>query len=113
MIKIIRGIGVVHTGNVAYLPAHKAPKTAHIDVVTLSGYVGLLLVQLNVLPAIWQAIQTGVAAPISSVLMMVVGLALYLYNSVETGNRLYTIGNAIGFVCNLILLFVIIVRMIK
>lgn len=109
--KLIRGIGLVQTGNVTYLP--NATKKARITAVDFAGYLGLLLVQLNVLPAIWQAVQTGITAPLVSVVMMVIGLGLYLYNSLETGNRLYTIGNAIGFVCNLVLLFVIIVRGIK
>lgn len=70
----------------------------------LIGYIGLALVQLNVLPAIWQAFKTGHSAPLVSVALMVVGLACYLYNSVLTGNRLYTVGNAIGLFCNTALL---------
>lgn len=76
----------------------------------LIGYIGLALVQLNVLPAIWQAFQTGQSAPLASVILMVVGLACYLYNSIMTKNRLYTVGNGIGLFCNTALLAAIVVK---
>lgn len=109
--KIIRGIGVVNTGNVYHLPvAPKRIKSTAEEVTALVGYIGLALVQLNVLPAIVKAIETGASAPILSIIMMIIGLACYLYNSVKTGNTLYTVGNAVGLVSNLILLFAVIFR---
>lgn len=97
--------------NVIVFPVKRQqPKLARFDHTTAIGYIGLLLVQLNVLPAILEAIKTGASAPIASILMMVVGLACYLYHSVKTGNMLYTIGNGVGLACNLVLLFAVILK---
>lgn len=76
----------------------------------LVGYLGLAFVQFNCVPAIIAALQQGHSTPISGVILTVVGLACYLYNAVVTKNTLYIIGNTIGLVGNLILLFAILVK---
>lgn len=96
--------------NVIQFPVRSKPELAKFNHADAIGYVGLALVQLNVLPGIWQAFKGGASAPISSILLMVVGLACYLYNSVKTGNTLYTVGNAVGLVANLVLLFAVLYK---
>lgn len=96
--------------NVIQFPVKQKPKLASFDHTAAIGYVGLILVQLNVLPAIIEAIKTGSSAPVSSILMMVVGLSCYLYNSVKTRHTLYTVGNACGLFCNLVLLLTVILK---
>lgn len=96
--------------NVIEFPPRKAPVLKTFDHTAAIGYIGLLLVQLNVLPAILEALRTGASAPLASILMMVAGLACYLFHSVKTSNLLYTIGNGCGLACNLVLLFAVIWR---
>jgi uncharacterized protein with PQ loop repeat len=74
------------------------------------GYAGLVLLQLNYVPAIYQAIKTGETMPIASLLFSIAGLSCYLYNSVKLKNTLYTIGNAIGLLGNLILLGMVVTK---
>lgn len=74
------------------------------------GYVGLVLLQLQYVPAIVQAIKTGCTMPVSSILLFIAGLSCYLYNSVKLGNTLYTIGNAVGLLGNIVLLIVVLLK---
>ena len=72
------------------------------------GLLGLIMLQSNSLPAVFYAIETGKAAPVSTILMTLGGLSCYLWHSViETKNTLYTIGNCIGLLGNSILLYVV------
>jgi hypothetical protein len=80
------------------------------DKAELIGYVGIALIQLNVIPAVVQAVRLGVSAPLSSIILMLTGLGLCLYNSISTGNKLYTVGNLFGFIGNLILLLAVILK---
>ncbi len=95
--------------NVIQFPC-KRPKLEQFDHVTAIGYIGLILLQAQYIPAIWECITTGSSAPVSSILLFIIGLACYLYNSVKLGNTLYTIGNAIGIIGNLILLGMVITK---
>lgn len=68
------------------------------------GYVGMGLITFNTIPSIVQALKSGIDIPITGVVLMVAGLICFLYNSIKTGNTLYTVANGIGLVGNLILL---------
>lgn len=68
------------------------------------GYLGLILLECNYIPAIWSAIQTGVTLPITSLLFYVAALSCFMYNAVKERNTLYIICNAFGIVGNAILL---------
>ena len=73
----------------------------------LIGWAGLGMLQFNSIPAIFQAVESGQSAPISTIMLTLAGLACYLYNSIKTGNTLYTAGNIIGIIGNSILLAVV------
>ena len=71
------------------------------------GVLGMVMLQSNSLPAVFYALETGKAAPISTILMTLGGLSCYLHHSIVTRNYLYLIGNCIGLIGNSILLYVV------
>lgn len=74
------------------------------------GYVGMAMLQFNSVPAIIQALKTGASAPIATMFLSIAGLSCYLYNSVKTGNTLYTVGNIIGIIGNTILVIAVLAK---
>lgn len=80
-----------------------------MDKVSVIGYLGLALLQFNCIPAIIQALKTGQSTPINGVILSIMGLSCYLYNSVKTSNTLYTVGNLIGLIGNIILLIALLI----
>lgn len=74
------------------------------------GYIGMAMLQFNSIPAIVQALKTGASAPIATMMLSIAGLACYLYNSIKTGNTLYTVGNIIGIIGNTILLVAVLTK---
>jgi len=70
----------------------------------IMGWVGLGCLQFNSVPAIISSIETGNTTPIGTILLTMIGLALYLVRSLATNDTLYTVGNVIGLVGNAILL---------
>lgn len=70
----------------------------------ISGWVGLACLQFNSVPAIISSIETGETTPTGTILLTLIGLSLYLIRSLKTSDTLYTVGNTIGIVGNLILL---------
>ena len=70
----------------------------------IAGWVGLGCLQFNSVPAIISSIETGSTTPVGTVGLTLVGLVLYLIRSISAQDTLYTVGNTIGIVGNLILL---------
>ena len=70
----------------------------------LARWIGLGCLQFNSVPAIMASIETGSTTPVGTVVLTLVGLSLYLIRSLKTADTLYTVGNTIGIVGNLILL---------
>jgi len=70
----------------------------------ISGWVGLAMLQFNSVPAIISSMETGETTPVGTILLTLGGLSLYLIRSLKTNDTLYTVGNTIGIVGNLILL---------
>ena len=70
----------------------------------VAGWVGLGCLQFNSVPAIMSSIQTGSTTPVGTVALTLIGLFLYLVRSIKASDTLYTVGNTIGIVGNLILL---------
>ena len=54
--------------------------------------------------AIISALENGTSTPIATVSLTILGLTCYLYHSIKRGDVLYTAGNLIGIVGNIILL---------
>lgn len=75
-----------------------------INFYELSGWVGLGCLQFNSIPAIISSLETGNTSPIGTVVLTIIGLTLYLVRSIATKDTLYTTGNVIGIVGNVILL---------
>ena len=70
----------------------------------LAGWVGLGCLQFNSIPAIISSLETGNTSPVGTVVLTIIGLTLYLVRSIATKDTLYTTGNVIGIVGNIILL---------
>ena len=70
----------------------------------VAGWVGLACLQFNSVPAIISSVETGSTTPVGTVGLTLVGLVLYLIRSISAQDTLYTVGNTIGIVGNLILL---------
>jgi len=73
----------------------------------MAGWIGLGCLQFNSIPAIISSINTGSTTPLASVYLTLLGLTLYLIRSINANDTLYTVGNTIGIIGNLILLFTI------
>ena len=79
-------------------------KKLNFNFYELAGWVGLGCLQFNSVPAIISSLETGNTSPIGTVVLTIVGLSLYLVRSLATKDTLYTTGNVIGIVGNVILL---------
>jgi uncharacterized protein with PQ loop repeat len=77
-----------------------------MDFKNLIGWVGMAMLQFNSIPAIFSAVQTGAKYPLATIILTIVGLSCYMYRAVIDNDKLYMVGNTIGLVGNLILLFV-------
>ena len=79
-------------------------KKLNFNFYELAGWVGLGCLQFNSIPAIISSLETGNTSPVGTVVLTIVGLSLYLVRSIATKDTLYTTGNVIGIVGNVILL---------
>jgi hypothetical protein len=70
----------------------------------IAGWVGLACLQFNSIPAIISSVETGSTTPLGTIYLTLIGLALYLVRSLKANDTLYTVGNTIGIVGNVILL---------
>jgi len=70
----------------------------------VAGWIGLGCLQFNSVPAIISSVETGSTTPVGTVGLTLIGLVLYLIRSITAQDTLYTVGNTIGIVGNLILL---------
>ena len=68
------------------------------------GWVGLGCLQFNSIPAIISSVETGSTTPVGTVALTLIGLSFYLVRSLTAQDSLYTVGNVIGLVGNLVLL---------
>ena len=84
--------------------------TAKFTSSQIVGYAGLILLQCNFLPAIYQAIQSDVKMSVPSLALYVVALSCFLYNSVKEKNTLYIWSNIFGVVGNAILLTLAVIK---
>ena len=76
----------------------------------ISGWLGMLLLQGATVPQLLETIITGEAdlAPLSMVLMVWVGLALYMWRAIADRDWLYMTSNGIGIFFNSVLMAIII-----
>ena len=77
---------------------------------SITGWTGMLLVQCASFPALYELIVLGQAElpPLSMVLMMQAGLALYFWRAIIQKDFIYLVSNGIGF-CIQTLLFCLII----
>jgi uncharacterized protein with PQ loop repeat len=80
-----------------------------LNTASVSGWAGLALIHGSTLPTIIQALATGSSPdlPLSLVLMVWSGLALFLVNAILTRNMLYISSNAIGFAGQSVMLMLV------
>ena len=76
------------------------------------GWAGMLLVQCASFPALYELIILGQAElpPLSMVLMLQVGLALYFWRAILQKDFVYLVSNGLGFCVQTILFCLIIFR---
>ena len=76
------------------------------------GWVGMLLVQCASFPALYELIILGQAElpPLSMVLMLQAGLALYFWRAILQKDFVYLVSNGLGFCVQTILFCLIIFR---
>ena len=76
------------------------------------GWLGMLLVQGASFPALYELIVMGKAdlPPLSMVLMLQIGLALYFARALIQKDTVYLISNGIGFAIQTLLFCVIIYK---
>lgn len=76
----------------------------------IAGWVGMLMLQGATVPQLVETIITGDAnlAPLSMVLMVWIGLALYMWRAVADRDWLYITSNGIGIFFNTLLMAIII-----
>ena len=68
------------------------------------GILGMVLLQSNSLPFIWDIINGNKTGNIQSSVQAVLGLSCYLFYSIKRRDWLYTVGNLIGITSNLIII---------
>lgn len=72
---------------------------SHHKAANALGWVGMLLLQMQSIPAIIQTVTNEATnIPLSLPVMCMMGLACYLYRSLVQGDTLYTVGNTIGLI---------------
>ena len=72
------------------------------------GFIGIVIMQLNSIPAIIQAKETGLAAPVLSITMTLTGYICYLIIESYYKQWLYVFGSTCGLIGNMLLLFFVI-----
>ena len=77
---------------------------------SITGWLGMLLVQCASFPALYELIVLGQAElpPLSMVLMLQAGLALYFWHAILQKDFIYLVSNGIGF-CIQTMLFCLII----
>jgi uncharacterized protein with PQ loop repeat len=81
-------------------------KGKKMDYKNLIGWVGMAMLQFNSIPAIFSAIENGTKYPLATMLLTIGGLGCYMVRAIADNDKLYIVGNSIGIIGNLILLFV-------
>lgn len=71
------------------------------------GWVGMGMLQFNSVPAIHSAIVHGTSTPLATVCLTIGGLVCYLIRAVCRFDMLYLVGNMVGLIGNLVLLYVL------
>lgn len=76
----------------------------------LTGWLGLVLIHGATLPTLWERLNGNVVSmpELSLVLMVWAGLICYFVRAVLQRDTIYMISNGIGFVCNSLLLSLIV-----
>lgn len=71
------------------------------------GWIGMAMLQFNAVPAIHSALVNGTSTPKATVMLTIGGLTCYLIRAICRYDMLYLVGNMIGLIGNLILLWVL------
>ena len=76
----------------------------------IGGWVGMCLIHSATLPVTVSNIlgYSNQLPPLSMVLLVWAGLALFLWRAIERKDTLYTVSNSVGFVLNSVLLAIIV-----
>lgn len=88
----------------------KAVKTPPVTLSQVVGIVGLIMVQLNVLAAVFGVFSTGNHIPVSGLLFIMVACLCFLFNCIKEKLWLYTLCNAGTLAGNAVILLVVILR---
>ena len=74
------------------------------------GFLGTVCLQLSAVPGVFQALATGESAPVSSILLVILGLMACLVQEINVRLWAYVAGSVIGIIGNVAILAVLIWR---
>jgi hypothetical protein len=85
-------------------------KIKELPAAELGGWIGMLLIHGATIPVTVSNIMgwSNQLPPLSMVLLVWAGLALFLWRAVARNDMLYIVSNAVGFVLNSVLLALIV-----
>lgn len=78
--------------------------------VKLLGALGMLCLQISTIPALWQAIKTGEAAPISSLLLITIGMVFCIIQEWHARLWAYVVGSTVTIVGHICIIVVLLAR---
>ena len=81
------------------------PRTAKI-----LGTLGIICLQTSTLPALWQAIRTGESAPISSLLLITIGMMFCIAQEYHAKLWAYVLGSGVTIVGHLCIIIAVLYR---
>lgn len=85
-------------------------KLKNMSIAEIGGYIGMVLIHGATMPTLINRIFNPITQmpPLSMVLMIWLGLALFLAHAIKQKDTLYTISNAYGFIMQSVLLALIV-----
>jgi len=74
------------------------------------GYLGVSCLQMSAIPGVIQALATGESAPVSSIVLVILGLMACTVQEINAKLWAYVAGSVIGIIGHAAILFVLIWR---
>lgn len=82
----------------------------HMNNAKYFGFLGTVCLQMSAIPAIVQAIKTGETAPLSTLILIIIGLCACTVQEIHAKLWAYVAGSVIGIVGHVAIVVVILTR---
>ncbi len=76
----------------------------------IMGALGMACLQTSTIPALWQAIRTGESAPISTLLLITLGMVFCIVQEYHAKLWAYVIGSTVTIVGHIAIIVVVLYR---